>query len=300
MKRSSISLVVSTVIALIFTSAAQAQLSDEQRNRARAAATTSELLTIGTAVEAYLTDYPTPPAAKTMDDLRKLLEPVYVKGLPLHDEWGTPFRYECQAAPDKSYRIVSAGSDRTFDPATWTHKGLIADTAADAVFTNGAFFRKWDFDNGASARTEAAAVSQVVARETARMATLPEDQKRPYMMKLFTLDEMQRVGLALERYAADHHGNYPRTSSIDALKAALFPDYIDEMRTDDFWHTPFRYSATDDKSYTLVSAGSDKLFQPETWTKAGKFTSDAEDAVMRNGRLIREWQMSASESPKKQ
>lgn len=64
------------------------------------------------------------------------------------------------------------------------------------------------------------------------------------------------------------------------------------MRTEDHFQTPYRYSVSaDGASYTLVCAGSDKTFRPESWTTTGEFESDAEDVVIRDGKRIRGWKL---------
>jgi hypothetical protein len=87
------------------------------------------------AVDAYWVDHNAYPAATTMAELQHALEPVYIAHAPATDAWGTGFRYV--VAPDgKSYRIVSAGSDRKFDEASWSASGLTSVSSDDAVIAS--------------------------------------------------------------------------------------------------------------------------------------------------------------------
>lgn len=70
--------------------------------------------------------------------LQKLLG---VHELPLVDPWGTPFRFEF-SADRKHYRIISAGSDRKFEPydAAWGAKPRVVDApGTDIVYEDGIF-----------------------------------------------------------------------------------------------------------------------------------------------------------------
>ncbi|HEY6842987.1 MAG TPA: type II secretion system protein GspG, partial [Thermoanaerobaculia bacterium] len=61
---------------------------------ARAEKTRYEIRVIKTAVEAYAGQHNQWPQANTMDELRTLVEPTYIKTLPMADEWGSPFVYQ--------------------------------------------------------------------------------------------------------------------------------------------------------------------------------------------------------------
>jgi hypothetical protein len=74
----------------------------------------ADIRTIATASEAYATDENHYPKATTMEELRKLLEPIYVRTLPLKDAWGHDYVY--RVSPDgQHYRIVSGGADGHID-----------------------------------------------------------------------------------------------------------------------------------------------------------------------------------------
>jgi hypothetical protein len=111
----------------------------------RAHWTLGDIRIIRTAVEGYARVHNQYPAAKTMEELRVAVQPDYIKVLPMHDVWGTPFLYELD---DKvGYRVVSAGADGKFDRTTWSAGGATSSYADDAV-ANGdrpGWFRYWEF-----------------------------------------------------------------------------------------------------------------------------------------------------------
>ena len=97
--------------------------------------TLGSLRSLQMCVEAYAADHRVYPAAATMAELQHLIEPVYIAHTPLTDAWGTEFRYVV-SADGKSYRIVSAGSDRKFDEASWSASGLTSSSSDDAVLAS--------------------------------------------------------------------------------------------------------------------------------------------------------------------
>jgi hypothetical protein len=100
--------------------------------------------TLATGMEAYAVDHGEGyPQANTLLALRSVLEPTYVRSMPMADAWGTPIRFEI-AKDRKSYRLISAGADRRFNPQSWAAANReLADFAEDLVYENGAFVRMW-------------------------------------------------------------------------------------------------------------------------------------------------------------
>jgi hypothetical protein len=95
---------------------------DDERRREETAKfpekrTCADIRTIATASEAYATDQNHYPQATTMEELRKLLEPTYVRTLPLRDSWDHEFVYRV-SADGQHYRIVSGGADGRIDPSS--------------------------------------------------------------------------------------------------------------------------------------------------------------------------------------
>ena len=106
--------------------------------------TLMDMRAIQTAIEAYAVDHATYPMAKTMAELRDLVQPIYVARTPMTDAWDTEFRY-IVSADGKSYRLVSAGSDRVFDESSWGRPGFLSDSKEDTVLSSegGAGSRGW-------------------------------------------------------------------------------------------------------------------------------------------------------------
>ena len=57
----------------------------------------------------------------------------------LVDPWGTPLHVE--SSPEKGYLIVSAGSDRKFDRATWSERAATTTPEDDVVLRDGEMIR---------------------------------------------------------------------------------------------------------------------------------------------------------------
>jgi len=74
--------------------------------------TMADMRSIATAIESYAIDhdaYPCPrPGLVPLSEVSELLEPVYIRDLPLQDGWGHPFLFSCSA---EGYGIVSLGAD---------------------------------------------------------------------------------------------------------------------------------------------------------------------------------------------
>ena len=85
------------------------------------------------ALSAYKQDNGKFPDAKTLEEARAAIEPKYIGRTPMHDAWGTPYRYEQDGKG--GFRLVSAGADGKFQPEGWAEVGRTKDLKADAVAT---------------------------------------------------------------------------------------------------------------------------------------------------------------------
>jgi len=133
---------LSTVILAIISMLSMA--ADAPSNAERAKKTLYEMRVIRTAVEGYAGAHNAWPQASSMDELRTLVEPQFVKTLPMRDEWGTPFIFELDTTV--GYRVASAGADGVFDRKSWSVEGTTTSFNDDAV-ANGdraGFFRSWE------------------------------------------------------------------------------------------------------------------------------------------------------------
>ena len=109
----------------------------------------SDMRTVATAAEAYSIDNNAYPGGSgSVALLASLLEPTYVKQLPILDAWGNEMQYHGTLSRGE-YVISSAGADAGLerDPAWWLTPeaagggGGTKDPAADIVFSNGGFLQ---------------------------------------------------------------------------------------------------------------------------------------------------------------
>jgi len=105
--------------------------------------TMGDMKAIGVAIESYMTDYYYAPVAATINDLKPMLEPFYIKVLPLKDAWGNDFLYIHGEGDTKDiYSIASPGKDGVFNG--WEQRGYYDTTdtttfSDDIIFSNGTF-----------------------------------------------------------------------------------------------------------------------------------------------------------------
>lgn len=113
------------------------------KKKAEQKVTMGDMKSIGTAIEAYILDNGYPPQVNTTAELKKLLEPFYVKKLPLKDGWGNEFHYSHGTAEKKGeYYLGSAGKDGVFegfDQSGFYDVTGPADFVRDIIFSNGMF-----------------------------------------------------------------------------------------------------------------------------------------------------------------
>jgi type II secretory pathway pseudopilin PulG len=109
--------------------------------RSRQKRTMADIRSISTAWEARATDvntYDVSPhrrAAMTPiapSDLRRALEPTYLKNVPGRDAWNHPLQF---AANGQDYLIRSSGADSLSDPG----RGPTTSFDCDIVYSNGTF-----------------------------------------------------------------------------------------------------------------------------------------------------------------
>ena len=105
--------------------------------------TLDDMRSIATAAEAYATDNNRYPAAANMEELRKFLEPTYIRTLPAKDFWGND--YVWHISPDaQHYRLISAGADgqMSFDSEILdvnAHLKLSDSLDDDIIYQDGTF-----------------------------------------------------------------------------------------------------------------------------------------------------------------
>jgi TonB family protein len=121
------------------------------------------------------------------------------------------------------------------------------------------------------------------------MKGMSEKQRWTYFRTSSTARLMDALRLALEAHKMKHRA-YPKAKSLSELETALFPEFTSGVAKKDAWGHELRYIASaDGRSYRLVSAGGDGMFEENSWTKRGSLTSADDDAVIENGVFVRNW-----------
>jgi type II secretory pathway pseudopilin PulG len=105
--------------------------------RSRQKRTMADMRYVGTALEAYAADHQAYPQGDSLDAVRALLTPKYIKQVPTVDGWTHAYRY---APVTDGYRLVSAGADGVFDhPPAEYQKATTDSFNCDLVYANGEF-----------------------------------------------------------------------------------------------------------------------------------------------------------------
>jgi hypothetical protein len=111
-------------------------------------ATMRDMSHIGMALYCYIDDLNQAPKAKSVKELAKILQPFYIKNLPLSDAWGNEFLYKVDTGDPGKYWVASPGSDGKFkgfdQEGTW--KLEEGEKGQDIILTNGGFTYKPDLE----------------------------------------------------------------------------------------------------------------------------------------------------------
>ncbi len=105
-------------------------------DRGKQKRTMADIRSIGTAVESYSIDNSRYPTAGDMAAAQSLLEPAYIKKLPLQDGWSHDLVYQPGATSGAGYTLRSLGKDGVASP---TPGGRTSDLSADIIFVDGQF-----------------------------------------------------------------------------------------------------------------------------------------------------------------
>ena len=115
----------------------------------RLKATMSDMHTIGRALKYHIEDYKQAPKANSIKELSTILQPVYIKTLPLADAWENEILYKVDPGNPKNYWIGSPGSDGKFDgfdqKGTWKFEA--GEKGQDIVLANGDFTYRPDLED---------------------------------------------------------------------------------------------------------------------------------------------------------
>jgi hypothetical protein len=103
--------------------------------------TMGDMSTIGRALHNYIKDYNQAPRANSVEELGKILQPVYIKTLPLADAWENELLYKVDPGEPVKYWVGSPGSDGKFkgfdQEGTWKFEKR--EKGQDIILTNGDF-----------------------------------------------------------------------------------------------------------------------------------------------------------------
>lgn len=224
------------------------------------------------AIETYRARHGAVPTASSTVELSRAM--IGDDGLAKYwiDRWGTPLRVD--SAPGKGYVVACAGSDRKFDPSTWTERAATHASADDIVLRDGELIRSpVDWAGTAVASTPGLDASRERLLAKSRHAT--------------TVGDLRAMASGIAVYQIQK-GRLPRTSDIEGLRRELEPAYAN-VRLTDGWGHPFHVDASGSTdSYLIVSAGPDGKFDRESWTNPSR---PGDDIVLRDGEITRnaEW-----------
>ena len=104
-------------------------------DRGKQKRTMADMRSIGTAVESYAVDNNVYPTAATAAALKVLVEPIYIKTMPVADGWSNNFQVDSITT---QYTIYSFGKDGAGNTCTAGTTQLFAD---EICFINGQFLR---------------------------------------------------------------------------------------------------------------------------------------------------------------
>ena len=81
--------------------------------KAKVRGTQKDISTMATTIADYVTDKATPPAnsGAISTTLKSALSPMYIKVLPLNDQWGTSFKVYTGTAADGNYGLTGSATD---------------------------------------------------------------------------------------------------------------------------------------------------------------------------------------------
>lgn len=123
------------LIAIIPIAISNLNLSLQRRDQMRNLA---NMRAIGTAIEGYAVDHNAyPPGNSTVLEIRRYIEPLYIKKIPIKDTWGNFFLYT-STEDGLSYTITSYGKDHKAD-VPGNYKGPITRFTNDIRFSQGSF-----------------------------------------------------------------------------------------------------------------------------------------------------------------
>ncbi len=198
-----------------------------------------------------------------------------VDAAQLRDPWGTPYRVEL--LEKGGYRIAGAGDDKKFDEKSWSAGGQTTSLAADCVVIGGVF-----------ARSNRAWLLGFVTEQQKNDQPLPTAFPRGDTYRVVNTPGRAWAWLRINEIESEAMAKDPRV--VDALRLRITQDkmkafseiYIKGRQTwhsvrsvrsgrvDDEWGTALEtvFPDAEGQHVRVVSAGADKRFDRDSWTKA--------------------------------
>lgn len=118
--------------------AAEAARPKAELNAVKRRKTMADMRSLATALGARATDENRYPSAGTIQEIAKLLEPVYIRRAPRFDRWGKPLAF-FGTSDGHRYRIVSGGTDGRIEDAHRVPGSPVLDGTDDLVLEDGEF-----------------------------------------------------------------------------------------------------------------------------------------------------------------
>ena len=106
-------------------------------DRGKQKRTMADIRSIGTAVEAYSVDTNIYPTAADISALRTVIEPIYIKKLPLTDGWNTGMIFQPSSTAGAGYTVRSYGKGAQAEGSPTG--GKTTDFTKDIIFVDGQF-----------------------------------------------------------------------------------------------------------------------------------------------------------------
>lgn len=95
-------------------------------------------------------------------------------------------------------------------------------------------------------------------QEIVKQVMADAEKRKPWVR---TMKDMRTIATAVEAYATDHDGTYPRAADFASLGTEI-EEYVDDMPEKDVWGNAYAYVVSPDaKHYRIVSSGSDGNFE---------------------------------------
>ncbi len=106
-------------------------------DRGKQKRTMADMRSIGTAIEAYSVDHNIYPFAGTAALLATVIEPTYIKKMPLQDGWNGQFVYQPATTAGAGYTLTSSGKGAQVESGPVG--GKTSDFTKDIIFVDGQF-----------------------------------------------------------------------------------------------------------------------------------------------------------------